>query len=582
MASANPSAVDRQLARARRRLFLGTFLTTLAWAWVGALALASGWFLVGPFLVPAAPDWLRWAVAGGLGATATLVAIVLAVRRRPSPVTAALLLDERFGLKERVTTSLTLTPEQADSPAAEALLADANDRVAPLRVGDRFPVGVPRTPAVLVPAGVAALLLLAFLWHPQTGADKSQEEDDALTPPVVKADIDKKLEQLARRKKKKDEPASKELERIDADIERFVRKPRDTRDEMRDRIKDATALEDQIKKQQREEAERRDAFRQQMKQIERLKRKKQKDDKPGEAGPAQKMAKAVERADFAGAEAEAERLRKKLEVKDEIERLRRRAKDEKLGAKERKEAQDELERLQDKQLSKQEREKLEQELKDLEDKLERLSRKKDDQAEELREMERKGELDADELERELEQLEKNAEKIDPKDLEEVTEALGECRRQMKNGDDAKAAKALSKAAKKLGKMGKGGESKELAAKLQRLQSVRRAMSRALSKRGGGQGGGRRPEGDGGKTGVEEKRSRAELDKGELDVVGHAPGGGFKGPRKPSEMREEIRQAAQEAPAAIDRQRLPQSAKKMARGYFEKVRGPEGDKKKDKP
>jgi hypothetical protein len=44
------------------------------------------------------------------------------------------------------------------------------------------------------------------------------------------------------------------------------------------------------------------------------------------------------------------------------------------------------------------------------------------------------------------------------------------------------------------------------------------------------------------------------------------------------MREEIRQAAQEAPAAIDRQRLPQSARKMARGYFEKVRGPDKDKK----
>ena len=40
------------------------------------------------------------------------------------------------------------------------------------------------------------------------------------------------------------------------------------------------------------------------------------------------------------------------------------------------------------------------------------------------------------------------------------------------------------------------------------------------------------------------------------------------------MQDEIRQAAQEAPAAIDRQRLPPSARKMARGYFERVRGPD--------
>jgi hypothetical protein len=48
------------------------------------------------------------------------------------------------------------------------------------------------------------------------------------------------------------------------------------------------------------------------------------------------------------------------------------------------------------------------------------------------------------------------------------------------------------------------------------------------------------------------------------------------------MREEIRQASQEAPEAIDRQRLPRSASDMARGYFEKLRGPDGGKPAPKP
>ena len=43
------------------------------------------------------------------------------------------------------------------------------------------------------------------------------------------------------------------------------------------------------------------------------------------------------------------------------------------------------------------------------------------------------------------------------------------------------------------------------------------------------------------------------------------------------MKEEIKQAGQEAAAAIDRQRLPPSARKMARDYFEKVRGQEKEK-----
>ena len=74
---------------------------------------------------------------------------------------------------------------------------------------------------------------------------------------------------------------------------------------------------------------------------------------------------------------------------------------------------------------------------------------------------------------------------------------------------------------------------------------------------------------------------ADTDKGRLEVVGDGPKGGFKGPRKPQEMVEEIRRAAQEAPAAIDRQRLPPAARKMARGYFEKMRG-QGEKDGKKP
>ena len=43
---------------------------------------------------------------------------------------------------------------------------------------------------------------------------------------------------------------------------------------------------------------------------------------------------------------------------------------------------------------------------------------------------------------------------------------------------------------------------------------------------------------------------------------------------------EIRRASQEAPEAIDRQRLPRSAGDMARGYFDKLRGDRD--KKEKP
>src|SRR5207302_1584448 len=118
-----------------------------------ALPLKVGWAaLESGCLAARSPDILRWGPrAAAVVPLHSLAGLALAVRLAPSPLTVALSLDERFGLKERVTTSLLLAPEQAASPAGQALLADANARVAALRVGDRFPVRLPWKPAALVP-----------------------------------------------------------------------------------------------------------------------------------------------------------------------------------------------------------------------------------------------------------------------------------------------------------------------------------------------------------------------------------------------------------------------------------------------
>src|SRR5579884_3468597 len=131
---ARSPALERQLSRVRRRLFLATLLTCLAWSWVLAVGLAAGWFLLQPVLLPAAAPWLRWAVLGALVGACSLGALVLGLLRRPSPVSAALALDERFGLRERATTTLTLRPDEESTPAGQALLADVETKVAPLRV----------------------------------------------------------------------------------------------------------------------------------------------------------------------------------------------------------------------------------------------------------------------------------------------------------------------------------------------------------------------------------------------------------------------------------------------------------------
>src|SRR5262249_55464573 len=156
---------------------------------------------------------------------------------------------------------------------------------------------------------------------------------------------------------------------------------------------------------------------------------------------------------------------------------------------------------------------------------------------------------------------------DKKDLKDAADKLGECEQCMKEGKDGEAAKKLAEAAKQMGKMDRSAQQRQVQQQLQRLQQMRRAMARALRNQGG-VGAGRRPDGKDQDTGAEDKRAGGELDKGKLEVVGTGgPDGGFKGPRTPAEMKEEIQRAAQEAPSAIDRQRLPSSGKKMAHGFF---------------
>src|SRR5206468_2959513 len=115
-------------------------LRVLVWAWVAALALSAVWVFV-QRLTPAlreAPPWLCWGVPAVLLVGATAAALLYALLRAPSELGAAMSLDQRFGLRERVTTSITLDADSAATPAGQALLADAEQRAGKVRVADRF------------------------------------------------------------------------------------------------------------------------------------------------------------------------------------------------------------------------------------------------------------------------------------------------------------------------------------------------------------------------------------------------------------------------------------------------------------
>ncbi|HTU90397.1 MAG TPA: hypothetical protein VMF69_10010, partial [Gemmataceae bacterium] len=432
MAHSSATPLDRQLARVRRRLFLQTLLKMLVWCWLASLAGAAGWFLAEPYAVHDATPSLRWMIAGSLLGAGAVLAVVLAGLRTPSRIAAALALDERFHLKERVTTTLTLSEAERASSAGQALIADVDSRLGPLRMRDRFPVSIPWL-ATLLPVGAVVLVLLAFFYKPALTPTQAGSDQSLVDSPVAKARIEKALRPLHRNTAKKlgERPKSEELQRLEAELDRLSQKPHDTKEKARELVKDLTNAEDEVRKREKQLADRVDALKEQMKQAERLSKKDKKD------GPAKKLDKALDQADLKKAREEAERLGRQLQADEEVARLRKKMKDEKLTEEQKQELREQLEKLKDQELTREQKEQMEQQLQDVKDRLERLTRS-DEAKERLRELQRQGANNQEELERELDQIDKNMAKLDKetlRQLQELTDKLGECRKCMKEGKE---------------------------------------------------------------------------------------------------------------------------------------------------
>ncbi|MFN4258673.1 MAG: hypothetical protein ACK4RK_05205 [Gemmataceae bacterium] len=536
MSTDKTSLLHRQIGRVSRRLFLQTLLGFLAMSWTVAVLVSVIWFLAQPLLLPMAADGLRWLVLGGLLGVATVTAVVLARLRAPSRVASALALDEKFQLKERVTTSLTLTPEQAQSPAGMALLADVQQRLEKLQVASAFPMQWSRWMA-LVPLSALVLVVVALFHEPPPPALATPAPTPAETKLANAQDIDKKMSNLVPRKPPEQQAAeplkSDELKRIEAELEKIASRPRDTAEDVRDRLQEARDLEEMIKNREQDLAAKAQAVQQQLQQLDQLMKK----NPENQEGPAQDLHKALSEGDMDKAQEELDRLSKKLKNNE---------------------------------LTDKDKEQLQKQLQDIHEKLDRLSRQQD-QREQLEQLAREGKLDPETLERELERLQRENEQL--KDLEELSRELQECQKCMNEGKDGEAAERLSRAAQKMQPMsGDNQEMQQLQEQLQRLQEAQDAMAKGLQQQQNGRGGegvgsGRRPVGA--ETQVKSFDAKAKTDfdpKGKKIFDGYAPGQVFK-KRTQVEMEGEIRQASQEAPSALDQQRIPKTARDIAKDYF---------------
>lgn len=99
--------------------------------------------------------------------------------------------------------------------------------------------------------------------------------------------------------------------------------------------------------------------------------------------------------------------------------------------------------------------------------------------------------------------------------------------------------------------------------------------------GAGQGAGQRPDGTQRKVRPFDARQNGQFNaKGQKVFDGFVPGQAFK-KKSGVDLAGDIKQAAQEAPEAIETQRIPKAARDMAKGYFKNLGGQSEGKKDQK-
>ena len=560
--------IVRQVARARWRLNLEQFLRLAPWTMFAALLVACVGLAVPKFVfLPAtATDagWQLWLASwtGGSAVAGLLAAVAATWWKRRGDYEAAVEIDRRFGLRDRVASSLLLSPEERESSMGEALLRDTAERVALVEIPERFAVRARWTAALPVAPALGAVLLA--LVANATAPQSSTEASDTAAA-QVRDQIRKSADEL---KKRLEEQRKRATESGLADAEDLFKKLQQGTDELKDKqaIDRKTALLN-LNEMAKSLQQRRDGLssaENMRKQLEQLKNL--------EKGPADKFGKAMQQGD----------------MKQALKQLNQLQKDLKEGK---------LDNAQREQLTKQ----LEQMREQLAEAANNFEQAKKELEQQIQQKQAAGETEAAaKLQQKLDELNKQGKQIE--NLENMAQKLNEAAQACKDGDCQKAADKLGELAQDLeqaqaqldqletvnelmdeiadakssmncGKcQGAGcqecqsqgkGKGQGQGQKGQGFSSQRGQPGRGLGK---GRGAGDRPEED-----VDGKfydtRAKTKVKAGEAVRTGFADGPNIAG-KSVASVRQEVVESLRTDPDALPDQSLTRSQREQARQFFE--------------
>jgi hypothetical protein len=426
----------QQVARARRRLVLEQFLGRLTWCLLAALTLAAVAVAV-PRLVatnglPANWDmiWLLGALgAGFIGAAAwTLLS-------NRSSLEAAIEIDRRFELRERIASSLSLTGDEQESEAGRAVVNDALRAVRRIDVDEKFRVRLDRRAWwSLVPA-VVVFVLVMFVDN--RSAESSLDPNaPANVAKQVKQSAESLRKKIEEQRKKAEERDLKQAQDLFKQIEKATREL--SQKQGVDRTKAHVKLNNvaQQLEQRRQQLGGKDSLKQQFQNMKNL-----------GAGPAEKAAQAMKQGDWKKALAEVDKL----------------AKD-----------------LRDGKLDKKAQEQLAQQLKKMQEKLEAAAQAHEQAMEDLKkqieQQRQQGNLaKAGQLQQKLDQLQRMMPQMNR--MQQMARQMAQAQQALQQGEGQNAADAMNQLAQQLDQMEQDmNEMEMLDAALDELDMAKNAMA----------------------------------------------------------------------------------------------------------
>jgi hypothetical protein len=534
--------LEKQVRRVMRRLNFQQFVEVLVWCWVASLTLGLCWTVTEKVWRPILGPW--WITLVGSLALGMIAAVVIWLFKRPSSVEAAVALDKAFGLKERVSTTLTLPSDLRDSPAGLALIHDATKRVAVLDIGEKFNFQVPRTAWLPVIPAVLVFVVATFVnfdksasAQPRTDASKEREQVET----AVKA-LAKRFE--AQREKTKDQGMSEtETEKLLAELTKKTKDLEETKEKDLDQKKGLSQF-NQLQDALKDRREKLGSTEQMQKQLEKMKLSADK-------GPAEKFQDAIKQGDF-------------KKAIDELNKI--------------------AEQLKSGKLTPEEKKQLEKQLAHMKEQLQKMANV-EERKKQLEEQLKKAGVPQEQIQQELAKL--DAQAGDMQKLQELAEKIGKMQEALAKEDMEKALESLQMTKADLQQMMQAMRELEMLDQaMNDIQDMKNAM---VCKNCGGKGCAacerNQGRGDGFQRGARGSRDEEEdstnsfnskvnqkiRPKGKIEVTGLVSGKQVKGDSILIEQ-EALQAGAAAATDAINQQNIPREYKKHAKEYFEKVGG----------